>query len=98
MGAILDTLMLGPSELLIIKVKYPQCVTQSLTESDNLFQEYRIIIENEDESNYYDFLVDNHIALSSNKFYFRLKNDKRFGKRMISRMNQVVGPKDNRSK
>ena len=69
MGAVVDTLVLGPSELLIIRIKYRRCVIENLTKSCHKFQKYRVIIPNEDESNYYDFLIDRNIAMCSSKFY-----------------------------
>lgn len=86
MNAILDTLILGPSELQTLKSKYPHCITENLTNSDRLFQEYMVIIEYEDESNYYDFLIEKRLAMSSHNFYSRLKSDKRFEEKMRHRI------------
>ena len=86
MGAIIDTLLLGKSEITLVEKKYPQCIVRNMTNSKQLTQRYRLIIPNEDlDDNYYNFLVDNSIAMSSSNFRCRLESDKKFTERMRTR-------------
>ena len=75
---ITDILLLGPEELKILCDRYPTCEVKKLTESEFVIQQYEISIQDEDEENYYNFLLDNCIAMSSHKFYSRVKSDKDF--------------------
>jgi hypothetical protein len=90
MGAILDTLVLDPEELAIIHEEYPGCITIKLTNTDNMPHEYRLIIEDEQEDNYYNFLLNNNIAMSSHKFYSRIKSDKVFAAKVQSRIDDTA--------
>ena len=86
MGAIIDTLLLGEPEIILLKNKYPQCVIKKITDSIQLIERYRLIVPGEDpDDNYYNFLVDNGIAMSSTNFRSRLESDARFTERMRTR-------------
>lgn len=89
MGAVVDTLILGHEELNILTIEYTRCILRNLTNTAQAFQHYRIIIENENEEDYYDFLVQNKIAMSSHKFYSRVKSDKIFASKMDLRMRML---------
>jgi len=95
MGAVVDTLILGPSELLIIRIKYNKCVIEKLTKSCHNIQRYRVIIPDEDESNYYDFLIEEHIAMCSSKFYSRLESDKIFKERVKTKIENAIKSDEN---
>jgi len=89
MNLILDRLFIQPKELALITEKYPACKITKLGGSDQLIQQFRVNIKDEVEEAYFDFLVDNAIAMSSNKFYFRVKSDIKFADRMNARISQV---------
>lgn len=79
---ITDILLLGPQELKILCDQYHNCEVNKLTDSEDLIQQYGVSIQAEDEESYYDFLLDNCIAMSSHNFYYRVKNDRMFSDRM----------------
>jgi hypothetical protein len=91
MGAIVDFLLLGPEELVLVKNKYPNSLATNQTNSAQIIQLYRVIIPNEDDDSYYHFLVDNQIAMSSKNFYSRIKSDQKFVKRMKARIAMAIG-------
>ena len=90
MGAILDVLHLGQEEFCIVKDKYPDCLVASRTSSCHIIQQYRVIIPNEIEENYYIFLLDNCIAMSSAKFLGRIDSDEKFAERMRSKIMKAI--------
>lgn len=81
-----DILLLGPEEVKIISDQYPKCKVEQLTSSEDLIQQYEITITGEDEEKYYDFLLDNCIAMSSHNFYSKVKSDKNFCDRIKKRI------------
>ena len=83
---ITDILLVGPEELKILCDNYPTCKVKKLTDSENLIQQYEVSIQGECEKNYYDFLLDNCIAMSSHNFYSKVKTDKKFCERMKKRI------------
>lgn len=86
MKTIIDILILGPEELNIIKDKYPKCRILQLTNSDHMIQQYQVTINHENEDDYFMFLLDNVIAMSSSNFYSRVKSDKAFADRIKKRI------------
>ncbi|WP_129124651.1 hypothetical protein [Geomonas oryzae] len=80
-----DVLILGPEELRIVREEFPDCKVDRLSTSDTLIQQYRITFELEEESSYYNFLLDNRMAMSSHNFYYRVKIDKIFSERIRKR-------------
>lgn len=84
MGAIVDTLFLGPKEISLVVSEYPDCTIINQSHSDHSIQRYRVIIPNDDRcaDSYYIFLVDNGIAMSSRNFLARIASDQRFVERM----------------
>lgn len=86
MGAIVDVLLLGKHEINLVVRRYPACVVRNMTNSNQLTQKYRLIIPNEDlDDTYYNFLVDNGIAMSSANFRCRIDSDAKFTERMRTR-------------
>lgn len=86
MGAIVDFLLLGKFEIAILERRYPDCVIRNMTNSQQLTQKYRVIIpRSELGDDYYHFLVDHRIALSSQNFRMRLESDPEFKERMAAR-------------
>jgi hypothetical protein len=83
---ITDILLLGPEELKIVCDNYPTCKVNKLTDSEALIQQYELSINDEDEEEYYEFLLDNCIAMSSHNFYSKIKSDKKFCERMKQRI------------
>ena len=83
---ITDILLVGPEELKIVCDNYSTCKVNKLTDSENLIQQYEITIQDESEKDYYDFLLDNCIAMSSQNFYLKIKSDKKFCERMKKRI------------
>ncbi|ADO00788.1 MULTISPECIES: hypothetical protein [Citrifermentans] len=83
--SITDTLLLGPEELVELCKRYSTCQVEKLTTSKNLFQQYRVHIEGEDEEGYYNFLLDKGLAMSSDSFYTKMKSDKTFARRIKRR-------------
>ena len=82
-----DILLLGPEEVKIICDQYPKCKVDQLTSSEDLIQQYEITLQDEDEEEqYYDFLLDNCIAMSSHNFYSKVKSDKNFCDRIKKRI------------
>jgi hypothetical protein len=85
-GAMIDILYLNRDDILILKGKYPHHVLKQISFSDLKTQRYRIIIPNiEFEEDYYGFLLDNLIAMSSTNFRSRLDSDEVFRKKMVIR-------------
>ncbi|TGU75073.1 hypothetical protein E4633_06355 [Geomonas terrae] len=80
-----DVLILGPEELRIVREEYPDCKVDRLSNSDTLIQQYRITLELEEENTYYNFLLENCMAMSSHNFYYRVKVDKIFSERIRKR-------------
>ena len=86
MGVIIDTLIIGLGEPTILTRAFPACEITRLTRGDAMLQRYRVTLKSEDEERYFDFLQDNCIAMTSNRFYFRMKNDQVFAERMKARL------------
>lgn len=86
MSAIVDRLILGPKDIDVIKRRYPACITTNLSRSRSSFQEYRVIIPNEEEDSYYNYLLDCHLATSSHKLISRLASDKTFAESVQSKI------------
>ena len=83
MGAIIYILILGDNEVLLFKKRYPACQLFNLTNSEKLYQQYRLIIPNEElEDTYYHFLLENQFAMSSRNFMSRIESDRKVVKRM----------------
>lgn len=99
MGAIVDILFLGPDEVRLIRSKYPQCLLASMAADERPTRRYRLIIPNEElaDEGYYNFLVDNMIALSSASFRSRLDSDGGFRERMQARVAELKGAPVRRS-
>jgi len=91
MGAIVDTLYLGESELSIVQGKYPRCHITNQSGTGSTIQKYRVIIPDEEwcDDSYYIFLLDNGIAMSSNSFIGRVESDPKFVERMKARMSEI---------
>jgi hypothetical protein len=90
LGAIADTLHIGRSELSIVEAKYRDCLVINQTNSNLIIQKYLIIIPNEDENSYYEFLLDNCIAMFSSKFRSRASSDTEFAQCMRARMSEYI--------
>jgi len=90
MGAVIDILFLKGSDISILRGKYSRCVIYSLDSQSLNTQRYRIIIPEEDVEDYYGFLVDNMIAMSSTNFRLRLESDSLFKDRMTSRASALL--------
>lgn len=86
MNVIIDTLIIGLGIPTILTDKFPKCQLTRLASPDSTIQRYRISLKDEDEQSYFNFLQDNCIAMSSNKFYFKMKSDKDFADRMKARI------------
>lgn len=95
MGAIIDTLHVGIEELSLVKAKYPDCVVVNQSYSDFTIQRYKIIIPSETGSmdNYYLFLIDSGIAMSSRNFLGRIASDQKFVDRMRIRISESLNNK-----
>ncbi|HEX2966619.1 MAG TPA: hypothetical protein VHO84_12585 [Syntrophorhabdaceae bacterium] len=86
MGAIVDVMLLGEAEKLILQRRYPKCVLRKLPDSGLLLQKYRLIIPGEElDDSYYHFLVDHTIAFASANFRARVDSDEAFAQRMGKR-------------
>ena len=83
-----DTLLLGRSELQMLCSKYNLIEITKLTNTSNDLQEYRILIELVDEEGYYIFLVDNWLSRTSTKFLSKLKSDLNFAERIRQRIDE----------
>ena len=91
MGAIVDILFLSQDGIKTLKCRFPRCILTDLTSSEHITQMYRIIIPGVDiDDDYYGFLVDNLLAMSSTNFKSRLDSDSRFRTRMIKRAAAVM--------
>ncbi|QWV96923.1 hypothetical protein KP003_17305 [Geomonas nitrogeniifigens] len=80
-----DILILDQEELKLVRDKYIDCKLDKLSPSDSMIQQYRITIDVDNENSYYNFLLDNCIAMSSHNFYFRVKVDTIFFERIRRR-------------
>jgi hypothetical protein len=87
MGYIEDVLFLDPEGISLIKSKYPQCTFTNLTNTTNPTQRYKLVIpiDDPDHNEYYIFLLDNLIAMSSTNFLARLNRDEYFSRKMLAR-------------
>jgi hypothetical protein len=90
MGAITDILHIGPAEVRLLAARYPDCLVSNQTNSHRAIQKYRVIIPNEDENDYYLFLLDNGIAICSRNFLARIESDRKFADTMRARMWKAV--------
>lgn len=79
---VLDVLLLGPEELKLICYRYPTCEVKMLSCSTHAIQAYTISIEGADEEEYFEFLLNNRLAMSSNNFSSRIRTDRAFSDRM----------------
>jgi hypothetical protein len=79
-GAIVDTLHLRRDELKVVISEYPDAVVSVAANSSHLIQQFRVIIPSVDwtEDDYYAFLIDNSIAMSSTNFCSRVGSDPEF--------------------
>ncbi|QWV96924.1 hypothetical protein KP003_17310 [Geomonas nitrogeniifigens] len=93
MGVIIDTLIIALGEPTILTKAFPGCEINRLTPADSTIQRYRVALKDEDEQSYFDFLQDNCMAMTSNRFYFRMKSDKSFADRMRGRFAGNCGRK-----
>lgn len=84
MGAIVDTVFLGTEEIAKVKDEYPEAVIRTRTFTATTIQRYLVIIPDHNwfDDDYYQFLLDNHIATSSSAFCSRVESDKKFAERM----------------
>lgn len=87
MGAIVDILFLDRCDISTLKNKYPDCVLINLTNTTHHIQQYRLIVQGEDQydDSYYNFLFDNMIAMCSKNFQSRFENDESFKQRIRAR-------------
>lgn len=87
MGAIIDTLLLDRIDVPLLRNRYPDCVLTNQTRTEHRVQQYRLIIPDADEyvDNYYNFLLDNLIAMCSRNFRARFDHDEMFKARMRAR-------------
>jgi len=81
-----DVLLVGPEELAMFCRQYPDCVVSNLTGSAGNIQQYQVSVHVDNEEDYYEFLIDNCIAMSSQMFYSRVKSDPQFAVRMKHRI------------
>jgi hypothetical protein len=87
MRAIVDLLYLKVVEVGIIKNQYPHCQITLRSGAKDHIQQYQLVLPDEDENDdsYYNFLLDNLIAMCSRKFHARLARDKDFRSRIRAR-------------
>lgn len=90
MGSIVDVLNLMPSEIHILQSKYPSCLILNENIHGYVAQKLVIVIPEEDESSYYEFLLKNFIALSSKEFTYKITHDKQFAKIMRARAAELI--------
>lgn len=91
MGSIIDILNIMLSDIGVIRSKYPDCLILNPAFRDyDTAQKIVIVIPEEDENNYYDFLLDNGIATSSKEFTYRVSHEKQFADRMIERATKLM--------
>lgn len=98
MGAVIDILFLKSPDISILRSKYSKCVIYSMDSQSVNSQRYRIIIPEEDVEDYYGFLVDNMIAMSSTNFRLRLESDLLFKDRMTNRASALLRAMDKKNK
>jgi hypothetical protein len=85
---IVDTLLLEPEELQMLRNEYNIIEITNLTNTSQNVQEYVIQIELDDEEDYYNFLLDNWLSRSSTKFLSKLINDLNFAERIRQRLGE----------
>ncbi|MBJ6751238.1 hypothetical protein [Geomonas anaerohicana] len=91
MGTIVDILNIRPRDIGVVHIKYPNCLILNPHFSDyDTAQRIVIVIPEEDENSYYDFLLNNGIAMSSKEFTYRISHEKLFADRMIERATKLV--------
>lgn len=86
MGAIVDVLRLKQGEIEAIKSRFPASVFTNTKNRFHLAPRYRVIIPDLGEEEYYRFLVDSCLALSSANFLGRVESDSMFSRRMRDRV------------
>jgi hypothetical protein len=93
-GAIVDTLHLRPEELKMIMGEYPDAEILAPANSNHLIQQVRVIIPSDDwtEDDYYLFLIDKSIAMSSTNFCSRVGSDPVFVARIRALMAEAGAP------
>ncbi|QXE92417.1 hypothetical protein KP001_07805 [Geomonas subterranea] len=91
MGTIVDILNIRPRDIGVVHIQYPDCLVLNPAFIDyDTAQKIVIVISEEDENSYYDFLLNNGIAMSSKDFTYRVSHEKLFADRMIERATKLV--------
>jgi hypothetical protein len=93
-GAIVDTLHLRREDLKVLMGEYPNAEISVHTNSNHLKHQVRVIIPSEDwtEDDYYVFLIDNSLAMSSANFCSRVGSDPEFVAKIRSLMDGSDAP------
>jgi hypothetical protein len=91
MGTIIDILKIMPTEIEIIYGKYPNClILNTDLDTYDSTQNIVIVIPEGEENDYYDFLLEHCIAMSSKEFTYRISHEKFFAERMMARATKLV--------
>lgn len=91
MGTIIDILNIMPRDIEVFHIKYPDCLILNPAFRDyDKAQKIVIVIPDEEENSYYDFLLNNGIATSSKEFTYRVSHEKLFADRMIERATKLM--------
>jgi hypothetical protein len=86
MTIVIDTLLLGPDELEILRLKYPACEVVNQTDSQHKIQQYKVAIPDVTVDSYHDFLLESCFPMSSSSFLLRIKQDEKFAKSTRQKM------------
>ena len=82
MGAIVDTLYANEDEISLIVKQYPDCHLEMKNPLHSI-EKYTVVIPDEIEERYYDFLIENNIPMSSANFLKRLNEDVLFAEKVL---------------
>ena len=95
METITDILNLPPESIQLLKNKFPECKIAVLSFKHFQAKIYILLgLKIDTEKEYYNFLVDNLIAMGSIKFRSRLISDEKFSGEMLTRASLIRGDED----
>lgn len=82
---IIDTICAKPKDLAILVRKYREC---HVDEQDMSIDSrvYLLMIPSVSEESYFEFLIDNDLAMSSTGFLRRFHSDDQFARQVLSRL------------
>lgn len=83
-----DLLLIGAEDLKSLQSEFPESKITPLSDESGTAGHYLIEISSEDEADYYNFLLDNFLPMSSHNFVAKVEEDAAFRERMRRRIEE----------